>query len=131
MTNIDPTRLTAIFRALSATEAQKNQSAEGALEKKKTTSSKSITIETKAKRDKEDLKKALSMQLKKIKKEDPNFSTKAPIIAIKEILLWEFGEDLMNHPDFNFISQMVVDQVNTNKPMEDYLKNLIQIYSTS
>lgn len=130
MTNIDPSRLTAIFRALSSTETYKSQSAESNPEKKKTSASKSISIEEKPKRDKEALKEILSIRLKKLKKEDPEFQKKAPLIAIKEILLWEFGEDLINHPDFNYISQVVTEQVNTNQPLHNYMEKLINNYSS-
>lgn len=129
MTNIDPSRLTAIFRALSATETYKSQSAEGNLDKKKTSLSKSISIEDGSKRNKEKLKQALSLRLKILKKEDPEFQKKAPLVAIKEILLWEFGEELINHPDFNYISQIVTEQVDTNKSLHDYMKKLITTYT--
>lgn len=129
MTNIDPTRLTAIFRALSATETNKSQSTESNPEKKKASATKSISIEEKPKRDKENLKKALSIRLKKLKKEDAEFHKKAPLVTIKEILLWEFGEELINHPDFNYISQIIVEQVHTNEALQDYLENLINTYA--
>lgn len=121
---IDPTRLTAIFRALSVSKSPDGATRE--LKKEKaSTATHASRIEKSGERDQEQLKQALRHSLKKLKAIDPEFEKKAPTVVIKEILLWEFGEDFVTHPQFNGISQTVVNQMMRSKSMQDYFTSMV------
>lgn len=127
MPPIDPTQLTGIFKTLSLTEAIKHHG-----EKSKKTAHKnnpSIELKGAHERSKEELKKQLRYVLRKQKAEDKNFATNAPAIAIKEILIWEFGEDILDHPEFKHFSDIVIKELAANKELAAYIKNLIKHYS--
>jgi hypothetical protein len=132
MTNIDPSRLAAIFRGLSSTESQKTT-----VENKKTIDSTtkdkvaSIDLKSSPQRDKETLKKNIYLRLTKLKNQDPSkFKEKAPAIVIKEILIWEFGDNLLNHPEFNYFSQTIINQVKGHNELEAYLSKLIDSFDS-
>ncbi len=74
-----------------------------------------------------DLKKNIYAGLSKLKWQDPNHRKKAPSIVIKEILLWEFGECLLQHPEFNYFSNTILNQVREHVQLENYLSELISM----
>lgn len=128
MPPIDPTHLTGIFKTLSPTEAIKHHGEKN----KKTIPKNNPSIEVKGahERSKEELKKQLRYALRKQKTEDKNFAANAPAIAIKEILIWEFGEDILDHPEFKHFSDVVVKELAANKELAAYIKNLIKSYTS-
>lgn len=127
MTNIDPTRLAAIFRGLSAKESQlktsKKESSVDSTQKEKVAS---VEIKSNLQRDKDQLKRNIYLRLSKLKAQDGSYQEKAPAVVIKEILLWEFGETILQHPEFHYFSQTIIDQVKGHKEMEAYLQDLIR-----
>lgn len=126
MTNIDPSRLTAIFRNLSTTETPKNTTpGDKDITGKKNESSPSVEIKKNASKSKGELKKQLAARLIKLNQQDASYSEKAPVVVVREILLWEFGENMLNHPEFNHLTQLIVTQVKDNEELTAYLEKLI------
>lgn len=123
MSTIDPARLTSILRSLSVKKLDKTNAAENKNHIRDT--SPSLIIDKTKERDKEQLKKNLRERLTRLKKQDPDFGNKAPATVIKEILLWEFGENIMLHPEFNHIASNIASQVDASKKLSDYLKVLV------
>ena len=127
MTNIDPTRLAAIFRGLSAKESQnKTLSKNSSVESSNKENVASVEIKSNLQRDKDQLKRNIYLRLSKLKAQDASYQEKAPGVVIKEILLWEFGEGILQHPEYNYFSQTIIDQVKGHKELEAYLKDLIK-----
>lgn len=128
MTNIDPSRLAAIFRGLSSTESQKNTvENKKAIDQNNKDKVASIDLKSGPQRDKENLKKNIYTRLTKLKAQDATtYREKAPAIVIKEILLWEFGDNLLQHPEFNYFSQTIINQVKGHSELEAYLSKLIE-----
>lgn len=124
MSVIDPTRITAIFRALSVTASDSANTHKSTIDKKAGATA-SIKIEGGQERDKDKLKKNLQAILKKLKEQDSAFEEKAPKVVIKEILLWEFGEDFFNHPQFNRISKTVSEQMLAKQSSKDYFFRVV------
>lgn len=124
MTGIDPTKLYAIFRALSKEISEGNKSNKRDSTKAAERSARSLIIRKSAQRDKEVLRESIKRRLTEIKS-DENYKTEAPVVAIQEILLWEFGEDIINHPSFKQLSTSVAQQVTSNKDLKDYLDKFI------
>lgn len=123
MSTIDPARLTSILHSLSVKKLDKTTATENKNHIPDT--SPSLIIDKTKERDKEQLKKSLRERLTRLKKQDPDFENKAPAAVIKEILLWEFGENIMLHPEFNHIASNIASQVDTSKKLSDYLKVLV------
>ena len=126
MNSIDPTRLIAIFRSLSAKESNKNIS-----DNKRATSqteNQTVSVEMKggARRDKETLKKNIHSRLSKLKVQDKHYQEKAPTVVIKEILLWEFGDNFLQHPEFQHISQTIINDVRNHSELDKFLRNFIK-----
>lgn len=125
MSTIDPARLAAIFRSLSANESTKN-----AIENKKSTRQSenhiaSIDMKRGSHRDKETLKKNIYLRLSKLKLQDKLYQEKAPTIVIKEILLWEFGENFLQHPEFQHLTQTIIDHVKNQSDLDKFLGDFI------
>lgn len=129
MPNIDASRLSAIFKSLSSLEALKTPVTGRKPGEVAAQSSPALTIQKVVPKDKEALKKSLRIELHKLKQQRGDFEKKAPLVAIKEIILWEFGEDIINHPDFNHFTQVVTEQVAKNQDLIAYLTTLISSYN--
>lgn len=124
MSIIDPTRIAAIFRALSVTGSDGTNTHKKNVDKKAVATA-SVKIERVQEKDKEELKKKLRILLIELKAKDVSFEEKAPSAVIKEILLWEFGEDFFNHPQFNRISRAVSDQMLAKQASKDYFFKIV------
>lgn len=129
MQNIDPTRLSAIFKSLATRESVIESKSETKQGEPAIHSGPSLAIKKVAARDSDLLKQNLRSKLRKLKAQNTDFETKAPLIAIREILLWEFGEDILNHPDFNHFTQVVTREVSSSAELLAFLKSLISNYS--
>lgn len=123
MTSIDPTRLTEIFKTLAASRSQRvsrKLSAESNDTPIKETSSHG------GQRDKNKLREQLKSRLTKLKQESTSFEDEAPLVTINEVLLWEFGDNILDHPDFKYIAETVCDTIDTNPSLNNSMKSLIR-----
>lgn len=123
MAEIDPTKLYAIFRTLSSEVSKEKKIKQGAAQPPNRQSP-SLTFRKGPPRDKDVLMTNLTRRLNEIKSDD-NYKNQAPTIAIQEILLWEFGEDFINHPNFKQLTTSITHQVVTNKELKAYLDRFI------
>lgn len=71
------------------------------------------------------LKSRLGERLRTLKKHN-NFATAAPIITIQEVLRWEFGETIFQHPDFERIAGQVASALMTDKALKDAMESVIR-----
>lgn len=124
--NIDPTRLSAIFKTLSATESLKSQRQNNEQATKGLDNTPATNLKKIKKSDREELKKKLKYKLTKIKSEEGNFEDNAKRAAVREVLFWEFGEDFINHPEFKQINKKILDQINNNDKLQSALLGMIK-----
>jgi hypothetical protein len=124
MTTIDPARLASILRSLSIKEMSTAANTRTS-ERKLSTSAPSLVIDKSKQRDKDQLRKNLRERLKRLKTQGIDFEQKAPGVVIKEILLWEFGENIILHPEFNHIATNISNQIHLTKVLNDYLITLV------
>lgn len=124
MTTIDPARLASILRSLSIKEMSTAANTRTS-EHKLSTSAPSLVIDKSKQRDKDQLRKNLRERLKRLKTQGVDFEQKAPGVVIKEILLWEFGENIILHPEFNHIATNISNQIHLTKVLNDYLITLV------
>jgi hypothetical protein len=124
MAEIDPTKIAAIFRALSSEKSDKVTKRQKNAANNQEDAAPAVAITKVAPRDKTTLRKNIVKRLTSLKK-DKNFSSKAPMATVQEILLWEFGEHIINHPDFNHLSQSITQAVAADKHLTAYLNSFI------
>ncbi len=118
MPKITPIYLAEIFRTLSSSskevnlppEAKGSKNARGARTTKKNASS---------------LKSKLADTLKSVKETSDTFDEEAPLIAIQEVILWEFGEESINDPDFRQVTESITDSIMADPNLKAQMSNLI------
>lgn len=122
MTRIDPNRLAEIFRQLTLEKTASSRRAA------KVGSKPAQTPATAAKRnvrDPETLRNSLRQRLLRLKQESPAFAELAPEVAVREVLIWEFGESVLNHPQFGEVASSVTMAIRTNRTISAQLRKLI------
>ncbi len=125
MTTIDPLRIAQIFRSLaseSGTQVQRNPNdsphkhmVSGAQKEKGPKG-----------HDKEMLRQRLRQRLLRLKQENIDFFAVAPEVTVKEVLIWEFGEQVMNHPEFNILTNKIIRTMQANTKAATQLQKLIR-----
>lgn len=122
MTRIDPNRIADVFRLLSLDKpatAAKARRAESQPERK------TNAVEAVPARDPETLRERLRARLSRLKREAPDFETLAPEVTVREILIWEFGEEILNHPDFQQVASSVAETMQASNKVQHQLARLI------
>lgn len=124
MNRIDPSRIAGIFRTLatdSGKPAASGKKTESHTQSKQLDSTKEIKSH-----DENVLRQRLHKRLKRLYTEADNFLDLAPEVTIKEVLIWEFGDNILDHPEFNAIAKKVTQTVQMSENTSLHLKNLIQ-----
>ena len=119
MSEIRPSHLTAIFRSLNSNLNKTDQP-----NKNKPPIGKTPPPVKKV-RNKEVLGAKIRERLGRLSKDDENFKKNASVIAIQEIILWEFGEDVLNHSDYKHIVSTIIKNIQDSKDLQHHLANLI------
>jgi hypothetical protein len=122
MTRIDPNRIADLFRSLSLDKPDSSQKTKATGGEKETPV---IAGEHVAKRDPENLRQRLKLRLSRLKQENVDFLQLAPEIAVREVLVWEFGDSILNHPDFNQVASSVTKTMQANHRVNQQLQKLI------
>ncbi len=121
MSRIDRVRLAEIFRTLSSTSKPATKSDHGHDEKsvhfKKDDSGVSRESQLKAN---------IKNRLAKLRNEADNFEQEAPLAAVEEVLLWEFGSEILSDPDFKHISEKVSQSIVNAPELNKHLLVMFQ-----
>ncbi len=96
MSKIDSTRLSQVLAALAKPKERVTSSA---------ANNTSAAKVKKGEKDLEVLRVNLQSRLRDLKKSTEDFQEAAPVITVQEILRWEFGENILEHPEFGNISK--------------------------
>lgn len=116
---IDPSRLSRILGALSQPPQAVSQQKTAATSNQKGTGTK------KASRDIATLRSSLRTRLRKLSFDDSHYDDTAFTITIQEILAWEFGADIMNHPDFQRITKSIVETMIQDEKVAMSMKKIV------
>lgn len=119
MVRIDPIRLIGIFKSL---DPKPHNDLKPSISPKKTLE-KNISETA---RDRHALKSALIKKLCALKNSSGNFKEEAPYIAIQEIVLWEFGEQFLAHPEFTQIKNAIVESILSSSKLSKHMTKLVQ-----
>ncbi|MDO8330498.1 MAG: hypothetical protein Q7T36_08520 [Fluviicoccus sp.] len=64
-------------------------------------------------------------------KDEPDYAAQAPVIAIQEMLLWEFGDRILENPEFERVVHQVAATLLQDERMATALHKLINKVTTS
>lgn len=126
MTRIDPARLTEIFRTLSSPTS--GQTTRTKSEKSQTPSASGPPISRS--RDMGELRSRIQERLQKLRRETGNFAGEAPVVVIREVLLWEFGEEIINHVDFRHITLGICEAIDSSPPLREKMEQMFKDLNT-
>lgn len=120
MTQIDPTRISRVLASLTKPKERTDANAELS----GTAVSSQRTQNTKV-QEPAALKARLQQRLKLLRNSDADFQEAAPTVAVQEILLWEFGDDIVKHAEFERVAHQVTLSLLDNEPLKVAIQNLI------
>ncbi|PMZ70067.1 hypothetical protein [Pseudomonas sp. FW305-70] len=116
MNRIDSTRLSKVLAALAKPKDRVTSS---------TASSPTAVNVKKGAKDLEVLRAHLQSRLQDLKKNTENFHEMAPVITVQEILRWEFGDSILEHPEFGNISKKVAATMLENQQLEKAIYGIV------
>ncbi|MCZ4324660.1 hypothetical protein [Pseudomonas anguilliseptica] len=119
MPNIDPARLSRVLASLSKPSERVNSSVAKGTEKKASESAR------KGERSSAVLRARLRERLINLKKASANFHEAAPIVAVQEILLWEFGEGILERAEFESVAKKVAETMLEDKQLATAISRII------
>ncbi|MFZ5843953.1 MAG: hypothetical protein ACOY3E_13775 [Pseudomonadota bacterium] len=122
MTRIDPSRIAAIFQQLRTEKAGSPRPVNRGTDNSGRPIAETATLQ---RRDPENLRHNLRQRLARLQNEGGNFAALAPEIAVREVLVWEFGDEVLNHPDFHQVAASVTRAIQANSKINAELQKLI------
>lgn len=111
---IDPSRISQALQLLAKPAGAK---LETATTKTSPTSAKPSTKTV------EQLRTRLKVRLGKIR-DSAKFDEQAPMITVQEILLWEFGDNILENPNFEQVVQKVTSSMTTDERLSRALHKI-------
>ena len=116
MSKIDSTRLSQVLAALAKPKERVTSS---------TTGNASAAKVKKGEKDLEVLRIHLQSRLRDLKQNTEDFHEAAPVITVQEILRWEFGESILEHPEFGNISRKVAETMLEDQALEKAIYGIV------
>ena len=120
MPQIDPARLSRVLASLS--KPKERVHANSAQDTKEATSDKT----QKGQRSPAVLRARLQDRLAKLKLDSGTFHEAAPIVTVQEILRWEFGENILEHVEFERVAKKVADTMLEDKQLQAAIYRIIE-----
>jgi hypothetical protein len=117
MSKIDSTRLSQVLAALAKPKERVTSSA---------TNNTSAAKTKKGEKDLEVLREHLQSRLRDLKRHTEDFHEAAPVITVQEILRWEFGESILEHPEFGSISKKVAETMLEDQALERAIYGIVE-----
>ena len=119
MSKIDSTRLSQVLAALAKPKERVTSSAANNANAAK------VKKGEKGEKGLEVLRVHLQDRLRDLKKSAEDFHDAAPVITVQEILRWEFGESILEHPEFGNISKKVAETMLENQELEKAIYGIV------
>lgn len=118
---IDPSRLSRLLSALS------QNTAETRTEKlRQAPPSQQGQASAKPARDIKTLRKSLQSRLRSLSANDSDYDSLSSTITIQEILVWEFGQDILDRPDFHRITSSITETMLQDERIAASLRKLVR-----
>lgn len=123
MTRIDSSRIAEIFRSLASESAGQVRHNHNNAQHKPLAANPEKDSKS---HDKDVLRQRLRQRLQRLSQEDIDFAEVAQEVTVKEVLIWEFGDQVMNHPEFNLLATKVTRAMRGNEKIAFHLQKLIR-----
>ena len=120
MTQIDPARLARVLNSLIKPKETAGSAGAGKASAASTPATRG------ASRDPAVLKARLRTRLEALKSDDTDFGTTAPQVAVQEILRWEFGEDALEHAEFERVAAQVTESLLAHERLGPAMRRMIE-----
>jgi hypothetical protein len=78
------------------------------------------------KRDENTLKIKLISRLTELQKHPEEFEKNAPLVAVQEIMIWEFGDQFLNHHDFKKITSLISYNIKDSPELTEHMSKMIK-----
>lgn len=121
---IDPSRLSRLLGALAkpaATSSSQRGERSAGLQQPQPGSSRA-----KPARDIALLRKSLQGRLKRLEEDAADYDSQAATITIQEILVWEFGPDILNRADFHHVTASITTTMLQDARIAASLRKLVK-----
>lgn len=115
MTQIDPARISRLFRTLSASAGSQSNNVGSS---KSEIDPKSTVLRSPAL-----LQASIKIRLVGLSQEE--LRTAGPVITIQEVLRWEFGDEVLNNADFSAVTEKVVNVMLADERLAPALRRLV------
>lgn len=125
MARIDPLRIGRIFQTLSKPAASSTGQSSVSTAKQNTSKQQANASGSKP-RSHEALKASMVSRLSRVDKLSDGYLNKATIIMVQEIMQWEFGEDIINHAEFNDIVTEIANTLLQHAQMKQTIQDVIK-----
>jgi len=122
MSRIDPARLSRILASLAKPKGQVSESSQSSAELPTAAarqSRKSTSV----------LRANLRQRLLKLRSSHEDFQVAAPIVAVQEILRWEFGGEIVEHAEFDRVIDAITQTMLADDKTKATLSRLIETLS--
>ncbi|WNO11353.1 hypothetical protein [Teredinibacter sp. KSP-S5-2] len=116
MSKIDSSRLSSIFQSL----VNKSEPTPKAQSIHKKYSPSLETVEQ-VKKSQTELKKRIRDRIAKIP------SSSITTVVVQEIVIWEFGEEILDHPNFKEIATTIATSIENSPKLKDHMKEIIKM----
>lgn len=120
MTQIDAARLSRVLASLTKPKERTDTTSKAGEATTEVARGKTSTL-----RDSAILKSRLSERLKALKKSSTDFAEAAPVVTVQEVLRWEFGEEIFQHPDFERIAGQVASVLMSDDSLKGAVESVI------
>jgi len=121
MTKIDPSRISTFLRNIATEKTSKVGT------KQNTVSQTTGKSNSNQRISKKELREKILREVSELRNLQKKGSPEVAAIAIKEILLWEFGDNFLNHPQYNRINEEITNvfckEPKLVKYVEDFISN--------
>lgn len=118
MSRIDPARLSRILASL----AKPGTRVDASNKQGATNSSGKIRN---GRKDPAVLRASLKERLVRLRRSSEDFDSAAPVILVQEILLWEFGRDIVEHVSFEQAVKSIADAMLADRNAEAAISRLL------
>ncbi len=73
-----------------------------------------------------ELKKSISEKLQSLDKKNDDYMQQSSNVFLESVLLWEFGEEIINAPEFHQMLDKINNAIHSNKESSDKFSRLIK-----
>ena len=120
MTQIDPARLARVLNSLIKPKESSGSARTGNVSNTSTPATRGSA------RDPAVLKARLRTRLQALRDNDADFASAAPQVAVQEILRWEFGEEVLEHGEFERVATQVAESLLAHDSLGPAMQRMIE-----